>query len=223
MRSMMYVEKILQQVSIYSVLLPVIVGLVYFKKLDSNSRLAELLLIFASIPQLMSVTKWGYNTTLYNGYMLVDAILWGYIFYRNSKNSIIRGSIIVIIAVQVAVSIYIFSKTGINSGFHSEFVCWSNIVQSLLVLSFFYERYKREEILALEKEPMFWFCLGILIYAPATYFRFAYYQKVGETDYGLKSLHHLPNAGMYLVFTVGLFVNVLRTSKFRNVFIRNQS
>ena len=219
----MYVEKILQQVSIFSVLLPLIVGLVYFKTLDTNSRLMELLLVLASIPQLASLTKWEYNTVLYNGYMLVDAILWGYIFYRNSKNSIIRGSTVVIIALQLVTAIYMFNKTGINTIFHSEFVCWSNLVQSLLVLSFFYERYKREEILALEKEPMFWFCLGILIYAPATYFRFAYYQSVGKTDYWLKSLHHLPNTGMYLVFTVGLFVNVLRTSKFRNVFIRHQS
>jgi len=220
---MVHLDKILSLTSIFSVLLPLVIGSICFKKLDINSRLVVMLMAIASIPQLSSLAKSEYRFVLYNSYMLTDAIFWGYIFFRNSKNQVIRSSIIVVILLQVVAAVYVFIKEGINSRFHSEFVCWSNLVQSLLVLSFFYERYKREEIMALEKDPMFWFCLGILIYAPATYFRFAFYGKLKSTVYGLDSIHHLLNAGMYLVFAVGILANVIRISKLRNVFIRNQS
>lgn len=220
---MVHLDKILSLISVYSVLLPFFVGLSCFEKLDANSRLIVMLTAFASISQLASRTDWAFTYVVYNSYMLVDAILWGYIFFRNSNNIVIRRSISFVIIVQVIVAIYVFSREGMNIRFHSEFVCWSSLVQSLLVLSFFYERYKREEIMALEKEPMFWFCLGILIYAPATYFRFAYYGKLKSSDDGIGSIHHFLNTGMYLVFAVGILANVISISKLRNVFIRHQS
>jgi len=224
MQAMKSLTEILYQVSVYSVLVPLIAGLVIFKKLDMNSRTILLLLLFASIPQLVSFHPVKeVRDTCFNIYNIIDAIIWGYLFFRNSKNNVIRKSIAIIISLQVMTSVLILIKAGIQTRFYTEFVCLSSLLQVLWVLSFFYERYKREEIQALEEEPMFWFCLGILIYAPATYFRFAFYQSMRDTDYGLKSLHHLLNTGMYLIFTVGILANVIRISKFRNVFIRNQS
>jgi hypothetical protein len=91
------------------------------------------------------------------------------------------------------------------------------------VLSYFFELFEREEIQALEREPMFWYCLGILIYAPATYFRFAFFNRITETDYVVKNIHHLLNTAMYLIFTVGILTHVFQTSTFRNVIIRDRS
>ena len=220
----MAIENFLYYISIFSVLVPLVTGIIIYKKLDVNSRLMLLLLTFASVAQLASFLP-NVNDVyaFFNIYSVIDSIVWGYLFYRNSRNKWIKNTIIMIISLQVLISISTFIHAGVRNRFFTEFVCLNSLLQVLWVLSFFYERYKREEILALEKRPMFWFCLGILIYAPATYFRFAFYQRLEETDYGLKSLHHLLNTGMYLTFTVGILANVISTSKFRNVFIRYRS
>ncbi|MGZ5191888.1 MAG: hypothetical protein ACXWCZ_12830, partial [Flavisolibacter sp.] len=154
------------------------------------------LLSFATISQLaghFDVNK----LMLYNIYCFVDSIFWGYLFFRNSKNPLIRIVIILIILFQV-IAFYLCSTGGIDRRFFSELVCLNNLVQLSYVLSFFYERYKREEIQALEKEPMFWFCLGLLIYAPTSYFLFAFYDVVSDN---LWSIHHLVNTCMYVIFS----------------------
>jgi hypothetical protein len=213
-------EMILHYFSVYSVIIPVITGLFLYKKLDQNSRIMVLLLTFASVAQLASfLPSDNQKFRFFNIYCVLDSAIWGYLFYKNSKNKTIKNSIAVIIMLQVIVSIWVFAVSGLKERFYTEFVCLSSLLQVLWVLSFFYERYKREEIQALEKEPMFWFCLGILVYAPATYFRFVYFHEVDD----LESLHDLLNTGMYFTFTVGILANVIRTSKFRDVFIRNQS
>lgn len=184
------------------------------------------LLAFASVSQLASffLTNWNKIWTFYNAYTLIDSLFWGCLFFRNSKSKTIKYIIITALFLQVFVSIYVFSFIGINKRFFSEFVCLNSLLESLWVLSFFYERYKRDEIEALEREPMFWFCLGILIYGPSTYFLFAFYEVIrGSQDTAyepLWTIHDCLNICMYFIFSIGIAGNVARSSKFRNAFIR---
>lgn len=184
-----------------------------------------ILLAFASISQLASyfLTRNSEIWVFYNLYTVIDSIIWAYIFFRNSKRVAIKGAISGIVLLQVITAIYLFISVGIDTKFFNEFVCLNSLLQILWVLSFFYERYTSEEIEALEKEPMFWYCVGILIYAPTTYFHFAYYYiiQAEEETSGMRTIHHLLNAGMYFIFSFGILINVLRTSKFRNAFIRH--
>jgi hypothetical protein len=219
----------LSYISIFSVLVPLILGIIFYTRLEPNSRILVLMLAFASISQLSSffLTNWNKIWVFYNIYTFIDSAFWGYLFYKNSENRRIRYTITTIILLQAIVSVYIFSYAGINKRFFSEFVCLNSLLELFWVLSFFYERYKREEIEALEKEPMFWFCLGILIYDPTTYFLFAFYDIVRHSPNpqykSLWTIHDFLNACMYLIFAVGIYVNVVQTSKFRHTFIPNES
>jgi len=215
------IAKILEYVSIFSVLIPLILGMIYYKRLDRNSRIVVILLAFATIPQLGVFLP--SMLVFYNIYTILESAIWGYLFYKNSRNKTIRRVIVIIIISLVILSVYIFSISGIATRFFTEFVCLNSLLQVFWVLSFVYERYKREEIKAVEKEPIFWFCLGLLVYAPATYFRFAFYDLIGDKDYAVNIIHHLLNTAMYLIFSLGIIANVIRTSKLGNVFIRNRS
>ena len=119
-----------------------------------------------------------------------------------------------VVLTEVTVSLYLFSEIGIYNRFFTEFVCLNSLLQVLWILSFFYERYTRDEIRALEKEPMFWFCLGLLIYAPTTYFLFVYYEFVKNNHTHLWTIHSLLNTCMYVLFSVGICTNIKQTSKF---------
>ena len=218
------VTKILYYASVFSVLVPLGLGIAFFRKLEPNSRIVLLVLAFSTVAQLLSLYRGlPFVAAVYNTYCFLDAIVLGFLFYKNSNRKWIKSAIVLLVVLQSSITIFVFTTSGLNTKFHSELVCLSSLLQVLWVLSYFYERYAKEEIQALETEPMFWFCLGLLIYAPATYFRFAFYYQIGQTDYAIKIIHHLLNTCMYLVFSVGMLTNVLRTSKFRNVFIRNRS
>jgi len=214
------ISNILYYVSGFSVLIPLGIGLAGFRKLEVNSRIVMIVLTFATISQLLSLCPHlPYVSAVFNVYCILDALVWGYLFYRNSGNKWVKNAIVLLICLQVLTTLYVFIVDGINANFYSEFVCLSSLLQVVWVLSYFYERYKREEILALQREPMFWFCLGLLIYAPATYFRFAFFDSITRTDYGVKIIHHLLNTCMYLLFSVGILLNIFEPSKLRNVFI----
>lgn len=205
-------------------LLPLLLGIILFRKLEINSRLIVLLLAFATISQLASYfLERGEVWTFYNTYTVVDSVIWAYVFFRNSKMRVIRLFILIIVLLQVALAAYVFSSFGIKKEFYNEFVCLNSLLQTLWVVSFFYERYNSEEIDALEKEPMFWYCVGILIYAPTTYFHFAYYDVIQVEETNLASIHHFTNALMYFIFSIGIGINALRTLKFKNASSRNKS
>jgi hypothetical protein len=212
----------LNYLSLISAFVPLTLGLIFFKSLDSNSRSMVVLLIFASMSSLAGHTLIIENQVwfFFNSYCLLDSVIWGYIFYRNSKNKTIRTTIIIFLLSEVFLASYLFYSIGIRSRFFTELVCLNSLLELLWVLSFFYERYKKDEILALEKEPMFWYCLGILVYAPTTYFLFVFYNTIMNSDSykHLWTIHYLLNSLMYLIFSIGILTNILRTSKLSNAF-----
>lgn len=204
-----------QTLSIYSVLLPLGIGLIIFRQLGTNSKIVILLLAFATASQLASLIKsteviW----TFYNLYTLIDSLFWALIFFRNSQKKEFRFFILIISSIVTIWTIAIYVAQGIDTRFYHELVCLNSVVQVLWVLAFFYERYLSEEVQRLIGEPMFWYSLGLLIYAPCTYFLFAFYEVVhANPEYrNLWLLHNLVNSFMYFIFAIGVFVNLKRAS-----------
>jgi hypothetical protein len=215
-----YVYEFLGHVSILSVCLPFITGLILYKKLDTNSRVLVILLFFATIAQVSTYSTWA--DIFYNIYTVLDPVFWGYLFFRNSKNQWIKMFILVTTFVQPVLSLSRFYSLGLSDQFYSQLVCLNNVLLLLWVLSFFYERYYTENIQALEKEPLFWFCLGILIYAPCSYFYFAFHEtvrfKTNPFSVKIKAIHDLLNTAEYLIFTIGIYINVRKNAKYQNAF-----
>lgn len=210
----------LGHVSILSVCVPFITGLIFYKRLDTNSRVLVVLLFFATIAQ---VSTYGDLTDMfYNLYTVLDSVFWGYLFYRNSKNQRVKMFILLTIFVQPVLSLSLFYTVGLSDRFYSQLVSLNNVLLLLWVLSFFYERYYTEDIQALEKEPLFWFCLGILIYAPCSYFYFAFHQTVrfqtNPFSVKIKAIHDLLNTAEYLIFTIGIYINIRKSVKYQNAF-----
>ena len=214
--------------SAFSVLLPLFAGIILFRKLDLNSCVVVLLAFFASVAQIASYLLrkedvWKY----FNIYTVVDAVLWAFIFFRSSRLRVIRTIIFIVISLQVITTVLLFVKNGIQGRFYYEFVCLNSLLETLWVLSYFYEYYTGESIGPLERQPLFWFCLGILNYSPTTYFLFVFYEKikVDQTpEYAnLWSLHGFINACMYFIFLIGIVVNAKQTSKSMYVFGKHQS
>ena len=209
----MEVFQIFHTLSIFSIIIPCIIGLIFFKFLEVNVRLVLIILVFASISQLAPffLSSQKEVWVFYNCYIIIDVTFWGYIFFQNKINKQLKLFVLCTIIAHVFISIYSFYTYGISTRFYNELVCLDSLAQVFWVLTYFYGLYENEKIERLEYKSMFWFCLGILAYNPSTYFLFVYYDIVkldvtNEYSY-LWRLHDLMNAIMYILFSVGMYVN----------------
>lgn len=202
-------DNFLQNMSVFSVLLPLFTGLLFWKYQEANARIMVLLLVFASFSQLGGTYITVDRNLIYNLYLLIDASLWALIFYRNTTIRYARIMILILYSVLFIYALYSFYFKGIHNRFYSELVCLNSGIQVVCVLIYFYDKYFSEKILKLKEDPLFWFCLGILFYAPCTYFLFAfrYYLEKDVFD-TLIPIHHVLNTLLYFLITVGFLVRV---------------
>jgi hypothetical protein len=211
------IHSLLNNLSVYSVLAPLAVGLYSIRLLDQNSKAVLLLLAAAAIPQLASDflprnSIWPF----YNSYAVVDGLFWAFIYFRNSKYLVVKRLIATFAIGVFATAIVMLFIEGIDKRFYNELVCLNSLLQVIWVLVFIFEHYIGDNKGMLEHEPIFWFSVGLLIYAPVTYFLFAFFQIINDKNNhalaSLWSIHHLVNACMYFTFTIGMYVNRLRTA-----------
>ncbi len=194
---------LLNTLSVYTVLIPLVTGLALWKFQEGNARIMLALIAFASFtsiyPEFYPINK----PLIYNLYIIMDVLCWSLMLYRSSSINLVRYIILSLLMSFMAFYIwYVSGHENINHRFYHDFVCLDNVLQVMCVLLFFYEKYESEKILNLEKEPMFWFCLAILLYAPCTYLRFALY----SSNTYLNAFHSIMNVLLYMMITVGFTV-----------------
>jgi hypothetical protein len=204
-------DNIIQYISIFSVIIPLLVGLFLFPKYNTEAKLMLLLLVLASLPQFGAQFIVNKNNlwALYNLFIGCEAAIWALLFYFSiKKNS--RWLILVFSSMFFSLYFYLVIIEGIANRFFSEMVCLSNLIQVLWVSIYFYQIYKSEDLFKIELKSMFWFCMAILIYAPCTYFLFAFNHFIrnnASLNY-LWSIHGILNTVYYLLIAVGFLVTI---------------
>lgn len=167
------------------------------------------LLLLASVPQLASVfdvsgrNRWF----VYNFYIVADAFIWALIFFINIHQKI-KFWITAFLSLFLISFVYLAISEHPGSRFFSELVCLNSMIQVVWVLIFFYETYKSELVYRIEMKPMFWFCMGILVYAPSTYFHFAFRDIINKSEFyiGFRNVHDVLNTLLFLFLAVGLAI-----------------
>jgi len=206
---------IFKYISAYSILLPAIVGLLFFRQFDKNSKIMFALILLAGIPQLASAffadKKYNsFTTILYNCYALADPLIWNILFFRNIENKKLRRAVALIPVAQTGLWFYLLTVKNIETVLFKEMICFTSVIQVLWITVIFYEQYKSYELSRIETKPLFWFCLGVIIYAPTTYFLFVFYAEIMAKDSPvgyLWNIHSIINALMYCIISVGFWVN----------------
>lgn len=207
----MTISDIIHKASIYSVLIPLITGFFHVGRWSITDKLMIGLLTLASVPQLASAFEISKENKfiLYNFYTIADAFIWGLVFFYNI-NSKIKYWTIVFFAFFLFGFIYLSVRENISKRFFSELVCLDNFIQVILVSIYFYQVYKKENIYQIELSSVFWFCVGILIYAPTTYFLFAFREIINsnKNQYNyLWSMHDVLNTIFFICMAAGLFMS----------------
>lgn len=198
----------LSDISAYSILIPIVVGLLYFRQFDKNAMIMFLLILLAGIPQLFSAVLHdprydAFRIALYNVYSLADPLVWALLFFRNIRNEKLKKLVAAIPVVQISLWVYLLIARGIQTSLFIEMICLTSVIQVLWIAVFFYEQYSSNDVSRIETKPLFWFCLGVLIYAPTSYFLFVFYEQRDS----IWIIHSVVNILMYCVISVGFWVN----------------
>lgn len=199
--------------SVWSVCLPLIAGILNYKHIERNVRIILLILLLAAVPQVATIINSEYQlpVVFYNSYILAEAALWPLFFYRNIAIPRIRQWIISLLLLNLVPVLTIYIVCGIRQRFYHELVCYNSLLQTILIALYFYELNNRTAYVRLWQQRLFWISIGLLYYAPCTFFLFLFYTKV-NAYYGRSDLHFLWdihscfNVLMYILFTIGLII-----------------
>ncbi len=200
-------DKILHYVSIFSPLIPTLVGILLFNRQSKSSKLMWLLVVLDFITQIITsfIVNKLYKYAIYNFTTFHEITLTAFIFYYQfSKKSVY--SIYTLYGVYVLTFFFFIYTKGIHAPFFPELVCLCAIINVIWVCIYFYNLLQQEDHFRLETTPMFWFCLANLIFSPCTYFFYVFrLLLIGKAE-GMYfwSLHDILNITFYIFIAIGL-------------------
>ena len=202
---------ILAGISIWIIVLPMVIGISIFKKLDYDSRLVLLIVLVGSIPQIYKVftSEKLILRVLYNAYTPLEFCIYAFLFNRKIVLFNTRFFFSITIVLFILTSIFLLASFGVKERFLNEWVVVNNILQIFWVYIFLLDYYKFESSFVDTNEPFFWYLCGILAYASCTSVFYSLWHSITENESFrmLKLIHHMFNISLYLFFSVGLLKN----------------
>ncbi|NOT92394.1 hypothetical protein [Ferruginibacter sp.] len=104
-------------------------------------------------------------------------------------------------------TIYLFYTQGIKAKVLFELICLVNLLYVFFIFYYFLKMFRNDAYIFSFKEPFNWYILGLLLYAPCTFFLFADYLNTSANLHHGKStlwvIHNIFNITLYVTFTIG--------------------
>ncbi|MEO1516185.1 MAG: hypothetical protein AAFV95_14265 [Bacteroidota bacterium] len=205
----------LAKLSAWSIFVPFILAIVFFRRFDwSQKRLAFVILLgaVADVMAMVVVKVFSIynNLFIFHIYTLIEVILIGLIYRKVLGNVIGEKTINILL---VAFSCFaVFSTIFLEP--LNMFNAYTRAVESLLMIffsvTFFYKIMKEVVIQRLEKLPLFWISVGLLIYFSASLFIFIFSNYIMPSiklSYTFWGIHAILNVLLNLFYIIALSVN----------------
>lgn len=200
-------------ISTYSILPPLVVGLIFYKKLNTNLKLLNIFLWFCLAIELGSHMLIAYKTSnlfLSHIYVPVEFIFISWIYQRSLNHYFTVQWLRTICAAFVAFCI--FNILFIQSIW--ELNNYPRALESLIMiiysLFYFYKIFQEAKIKYLEKEYLFWLSVGVLVYFSGSLFIFIFSNfMIGEEKiyrYYIWEIHGALNILLHITFTIAIWI-----------------
>ena len=218
----MFIEQILRFASIWSVVVPLLLGLFYFGKLSFDLKLVTILVALSTISQFTDVflpKDDSLKNFVYNIYTPLEFLFLNFLFKKYMEGKIDKRIFVVSSISYIFISILFIYVYGLTAQFLKEWVCVNNLIYTTWILIIFYKQYSLANVIQFNfSTPVFWIFIGLLFYAPVASLYFSVYDYAQQPNLnGLKSLHHIVNTSMYICFAVGIYKDsLLKYSKILN-------
>ncbi|HVZ96613.1 MAG TPA: hypothetical protein VG847_07045 [Chitinophagaceae bacterium] len=191
---------------------PLVAGLLFFKYLNKESRIIFLLVIIATVPQVLTafIAQAVFLNTLYNIYTPVEFVMIYLLFGRQISYRLFKSIRMVSVVVFLGVSVPVVIIAGIGNRFLNEWVCAANLCYVCWIFLFILQGLLDNVEILDSGSPMFWYLAGLIFYAPATALVFSFYYSIGKNSLikdDLWVIHDIFNTFMYIFFAAGMYKN----------------
>lgn len=201
-------------ISIYSILIPVVIGICFYKKHSFDSKLIWGIAAIGAIPQLLNPVFKGtrFLTVSYNLYIPCEFILFFFFFRSKFSRTGSKKLFYIITFSYIIITIIFLFINGILSRFLNEWICLNSLVYTAWILLLILEQYDDDTKLSIMPgTPFFWFMLGIFLYSLCTMLIFSFWNFIettsAETSGILKAIHQVFNINLYIMFAIGLIMD----------------
>ncbi|OJJ20463.1 hypothetical protein BKI52_18575 [marine bacterium AO1-C] len=224
---------LLHRSSSLSILIPCLLSIMLFSKLDKSYKVLSIFLYFATFIQAIAILirSYGgespnnYNLFLFHILILVEFCFLTWFFKIELNDFVSHNFFLVLIVIFVVFSL---SNTLIVmkpfDSFHSfwksfrylaKFNNYAQLLEDLFLMCFaflsFYKLLKELRVENLEKEAFFWFNIGILIYFSSKFtldifnnFLIASSRKLRDTTW---AVHSVTNTLLHIFYSIALWRN----------------
>ena len=203
-----YMEQLLLKISYFIVLLPLLTGLIFWRKTKSFSRGLILLSFVAAVPHLLAAfgIPPSKRNIIYNLYTVVEFAIMFSIFRPRFVTSFSKRVIGGVLSIPILIS-----KNFITD-FNNQLVCLTNLVFLFWILVLMRDTYLFDTPLFTKKDPFTFFALGIIVYASASMLVMGLYNFLLENPKSpvakLWVFHDFSNIFIYTMFFVGILTEI---------------
>jgi len=200
---------ILTYLSIFSACIPIIVGMLLFTKKVKKSIFIIIFLVSISFLSDLVSLYFAFNSQrnywVINIYRVIEILLIGYFFYLNLG---VKKIVLFITILFLLVFLYLLIFVNFNSFYGSTFAIHA-IINIALCLMIFYEFYKNEQEIFIDKTPLFWLNIGFLAYFAGALFSFllSNYLLTRYPEFSKEAwkFHNIANILKNILFAIGLW------------------
>lgn len=200
--------------SSFSIFIPIAISIFRYKTYDASLRWLSKLLYITSLIEVTAVIlgKYGIvNLPLLHLYTPIEFALLSLVFYYHfDGDSLLRQVIKILI---IAFSIFaVYNSFYLQSiyTFNTYARTLSSILLIIYVFCYFYSIMAQLQVKYLEKEPMFWISVGILIYCSANLFLFIYSNIILDKEnllYVMWISHAIFNILKNITYAIALWIH----------------
>jgi hypothetical protein len=202
------------QMSIWSIIIPLMAGVFFYKKLDRDSKIIFYLVVLAASPQIITafiLSSSPVRNIFYNVYTPVEFVLTYLFVGKKIQNISFRNICRFVVVLFIILSVALVYRYGLSHRFLNEWVCAANISYLCWIFLFILESLLQERRLLNTSLPLFWYISALLIYTPCTIFVFAlsFYITGSKNPFisNLWIIHEIFNTLLYILFAIGLYKN----------------
>lgn len=201
---------ILNYISAFSILLPVGAGLLHYGQyVDFLRWLTVFFVISAFFDLALAVTNYFgiHNLFLFHVFALVNLLFLAGFYYLIFDKKIVRqllvGTAFFILLLALARS----AQVGSWQQFPSFSITLQGILFIFLALLYFYQLVRRQTLVPIERQPLFWINAGVLLYFSGNLFLFMLQSRLGGSEHAAYNaywvIHSIVNTIANVLYAVG--------------------
>ncbi len=214
----MLLTDIFKAVSVWSILLPFVGGVILFRKLNNDSKIILLIVAVGIVPQVLG--NWilqteTFKNITYNLYSPFEFICYAILFhnkYSSSKLNLFFKATLLFFSL---ISLLLLFNNNISTLFLNQWLISSNLIQVIWVGMYLVQLYLNDDLSFEPSDPFFWYLIAILCYASTTTVFYSLWYVIKSNAFVefnfVKIIHHIFNISLYSLFFVGILKNNIKT------------